>query len=70
MGNLKKGGTKMEEMDKVIFVAKSEYDEIVNKLGYVPSNLKVNNFLPDNKAYVVDLNQMNKMFRVNGLTKF
>jgi hypothetical protein len=53
-----KGGKKMSE-NKTVFVSEENYKMIVEKLGYKPSNLVVNKFLPDtNHAIVVDNKQV------------
>ena len=40
---------------KIIYVSEELYKRIIEELGFVPSNLVVNKFLPDkNQAYVVD----------------
>lgn len=36
------------------YVNKITYDSIVNNLGYEPSNLKVNPYIRDNQAIVID----------------
>lgn len=39
---------------KPVFVNQETYDKVVEKLGYVPENLTVNNFLPDNQAVILN----------------
>lgn len=58
------------KQNKIIYVSKSEYDSLIGVLGHVPSNLKINNFVPERQAIVVDQNELNKMSNPNGLTKF
>lgn len=57
------------QQNKIIYVSKSEYDSLVGVLGYVPSNLQINHFVPDGQAVVVDQNELNKMSTPNGLKK-
>lgn len=56
-----KGGFEMSK-DKTVFVNEETYKKVVEILGYEPSNLIANSFLPEgNSAYVVD----NKQFKVS-----
>ena len=47
--------------DKSIYVDEETYKIITEKLGYEPSNLFVNRFVPKNQAIVVDNKAFEKM---------
>lgn len=44
----------MDDSSKVIYANDKTYNAIISKLGYQPSNLKLNPFLEDNKVYVMN----------------
>lgn len=45
--------------DKIIFVNDETYKLIIEKLGYIPSNLVPNKFFPKDQAFLVDDTQLN-----------
>jgi hypothetical protein len=43
--------------DKTVYVNKKTYEEVVEKLDYVPSNLKINDCISDNRAVVIPVKE-------------
>lgn len=52
-----------KEEDKTIFINKKTYEIIIEKLGFKPSNLEVNNYLPDNQAILFNEKQLEEMLK-------
>lgn len=46
---------------KIIYMNKKTYEEVLLQLDFKPTNVEVNNFLPDNHAIILNENQLNNM---------
>jgi hypothetical protein len=46
---------------KTVFLNQKTYDSVVQQIDFKPSNVTINNFIPDNQAIVMNNKQMEDM---------
>jgi hypothetical protein len=46
---------------KTVFLNQKTYDLVIEKIDFEPSNVVINNFLPDNQAMIMNNKQMEEM---------
>ena len=44
--------------NKNVYVNKTMYEDILNKLNYIPDNLIASHYIPDNKALVINEDEL------------
>lgn len=47
-------------MSKVVYVSTKMYDEVVERLGYCPSNLVATSYIEDDQSLIVDEDKLSK----------
>lgn len=45
------------------YVNKETFDNLIQTLGYVPENLKIQIYIPDNQVYIVDNEKIKEMMK-------
>jgi hypothetical protein len=50
-----------ETLPKTIYLNKKTYDLVLEKIDFIPSNMEINNYLPDNQAIVLNETQKRNM---------
>jgi hypothetical protein len=51
----------MEQLNKPIYMNQKTYDSVIKEIEFIPTNIHINNLIPDNQAISIDYEQWEKL---------